>query len=397
MARWSVRTGEPEEKQQPYRTDAVLALTLVVLAVLFVITGFTAKLYHAKERLLGQEWYTRGEQDLKTEHPEKAISDFRTALVYSRDDYLYQLSLAQALLASSHVDQARAYLVSLWERRPEDAAVNLELGRLAARDGDVEQTLRYFHNAIYGDWGDQDPARQRREARLELYRFLISRGAKSQAQAELLAMTAELPPDAELHAQVGSLFLSAAEYAQALKQFLEASRLDRNLKTALAGAGEAEFKLGDYREAEAYLERAVRKDPHNSELVQMLETTNLVLSIDPDEAQLSAAERSSRVVRAFEQALSHLEECAQDQGEPLKVASGSVAPPRTPLQSIYEQALKMKPQIRERTLSRDPELTKAALAWVTQAENLAASRCGTPKGLDEALLLIARRNGGPAK
>jgi tetratricopeptide (TPR) repeat protein len=384
--------------RQPYHSETVLILTLIGLAVLFVITGFAARLYHAKETALGEEWYARGEQQLKAGQAERAVADFRTALVYSRDDYRYELRLAQALLASGHVDQARAYLLSLWEHGPEDSMVSLELGRLATHAGDVEQSLRYFHSAIYGNWGEQDAAQHRREARLELYRFLITRGAKSQAQGELMALTAELPPDPRLYAQVGELFLRAEEYHQALNQYREALRLDPSLETVLAGAGEAEFHLGNYRDAQPYLERAVRKDPHDAELARMLDTTNLILNLDPYAARLSAAERSARVARTFKQALAWLEECAQKQGQSLRVmASGKDAPPQTPWQRLYEQALNLKRQIRPQAMSRDPDLTAAMLEWATEAENLAASRCGAPTDFDEALLLIARRHGGPLK
>jgi len=95
-----------ERDRQPYQPRTVLALSLAGVAVFSVVTAFTAKLYHAKERSLGQQWYAGGEQELKAGHAEDAVTDFRTALNYARDSETFQLRLAQALLAANHVDEA---------------------------------------------------------------------------------------------------------------------------------------------------------------------------------------------------------------------------------------------------------------------------------------------------
>ena len=56
------------------------------------------RIYHAQQASLGNRWFTRGTADLKERHFERAVSDFRTALLYSRDNYDYQLNLAEALI-----------------------------------------------------------------------------------------------------------------------------------------------------------------------------------------------------------------------------------------------------------------------------------------------------------
>ena len=201
------------------------------------------------------------EANLKAGQPEQAIIDFRTALIYSHDNDDYQLHLAQALLAANHAEEARVYLSELWERHPEGAVVNLELGRLSARARDIDQALRYYHNAIYGEWEGAIVSQQRREARLELYQFLLSRGAKSQAEAELEALAAELPADANLHTQVGNLFLKSGQFNRALSEYTAALNVDKNHLEALAGAGEAEFHLNNFRYALPYLWRAMKHDP----------------------------------------------------------------------------------------------------------------------------------------
>lgn len=381
-----------EEPTGAYRTETIFLLSLVVLTILFLVTGFAAQMYHAKEKALGEEWNLRGSTDLKDGQPEKAIVDFRTALVYYRENDACELSLAKALLAAKHVEEARAHLTRLWERHPESGEVNLELGRLATQNADIDQALRYFHNSIYGNWEQGDAPEQRRKARLELYQFLTSKGANMQAQGELMALAAELPPDSQLHIQVGSMFLTAKDYTQAEKQFLQALQLSRNEKNALEGAGEVEFESGDYWDAQVHLERAIRQDPHNTQVAGMLDTTRLVLSIDPSQSGLSAREQNSRITRAFKQALTRLQQCAEIKGERLDDSR-----PLTPLRDAYDRGADIKSMVQEKLLNRDPETVTTVLAWVTEAENLAATTCGAPTGLDEAIILALRKHEGNPK
>lgn len=373
----------------PRKGETVLLLSLVTLGALFTITGLAVKGYHAHQEALANEWYEKGQAALRLGQAGQAVVDFRTALVYSRDNDLDQLHLAEALMAADRLDEARAYLEDLRQRKPESAPVNLQLGRLAARQGDVSEALRYFHSAIYGDWQGGDPNEMRRSARLELYQFLISRGAKSEAQAELMALAANLPADARLHTQVGDLFLESHDNNRALQEFQEALRLDRSDPAALAGAGMAEFELANYREAQAYLERSMRRNSASAGAAQLLATTQLVLGIDPYEPRLTAAERSRRVVRAFRQAFTRIQSCAAKRGEALAPSQDQTA-----LQSLYARALKMHPKMRESVLNRDPDLITAAMDWVNEAEGLATSYCGQPTGLDLALVLVAGKHGG---
>ena len=192
METTQLETITPSEKEPGLRyylkREPLILAVLSALAVLaFLGVSGLSRIYHAQQAALGNRWSARGEADLKARRYQLAVNEFRTALLYSRDNYPYQLDLAEALIGLKRTNEAYAYLVNLWEREPENGLVNLELARIAVQRADTEKALRYYHNAIYAIWpGDQEV--QRRNARLELIEYLLSINGKTQAQAELIAL-----------------------------------------------------------------------------------------------------------------------------------------------------------------------------------------------------------------
>src|SRR5271157_64155 len=370
--------------------ETILALCAAALIVLFTVVGFASNLYHQKRTALALEWYARGEADLKAQDARHAIDDSRTALVYSPQNDLYRLHLAEALMAAGRLDEARTYLLNVWDDESENGTVNLALGRLAARNDNVGEALRYYQSAIYGRW-ESDAEQHRTEARLELCRFLLSHGHTNEAQGELMALAGSLPSNPSLHTEVANLFLLARDQQHALAEFRAALRLDPKRLVALLGAGEVAFQTGDYRNAERYLGRALAQEPSNARARSRLSIARLVLASDPFDPRLSNQERSTRVAQIFERALARLEDCAHIRGESLGPSSGSAL---LDLQRLYARAQKMRPEVRVSNLRRNPDLQTGALDLAFEAEELAAQRCGSPEGLDEALLLIASAHRG---
>jgi tetratricopeptide (TPR) repeat protein len=367
--------------------ETILFLCVPVLAALFAFTSTAAKIYHSQQRGFAEDWYLRGEAGLKSDHASEAIKDFSRALAYSRDNRVYRLRLAQALLAANRSEEARPYLLNLWQHEPGNGTVNLELARLAVRRGEASEAIRYFHNAIYGVW-EESPEDHRRQVRLDLCEYLLSRGERQATQAALIELAADLPKDAGFCAHVGTLFLKAENYSQALDTFRQALDLDSKHETALRGAGEACFQMANYRDARRYLERAVRVNPQDASAVRRLDMTNLILSLDPLERGLSAQTRAGRVVFAYQQAVERTRTCALKRGEELELQQ-----PGTELQFAYGRLMEIKPQVREKVLRRDPDLLTQTLDMVFEVEQFTARDCGYPAGVDLALLLIARKHG----
>jgi len=363
-------------------SEPVLAALLSLLAVVFflAVTGLS-RLYHAQQESLGQRWFSRGVDDLNAQRYDRALAEFRAALRYSRDDYSYQLNLAQALIGVKRPAEAHAYLINLWERQPENGLVNLALARIAAQQGETEQALRYYHNAIYATWPN-DQETSRREARVELIEFLLRLNAKTQAQAELIALAANTGEDAAQQARIGDLFMRALDFEHALAAYRVSLRANQRNAAALAGAGAAAFEIGDYPMAYHYLQEAVSANPKDSESADRLQTTELVLQMDPFQRQISAAQRSRLVVRAFATAGERLKSCGSVGGAAAAPSPGNLSDSWT----------KMKPRITERGLQGDPDLAEAAMDVVFNIERQSAATCGAATGPDLALLLIAKQH-----
>src|SRR5690348_15755263 len=210
--------------------ETILLLCVVGLVVAFGVTGFAAKLYHGRRAELARSWFDRGNAEMKAGRSAAALSDFRAALVYAQrelspdDQQKYELDFVQALNAAGNRDEARSYLLDMWDRAPGNSAVNLQLARLSARMGNDSDATPYYNGAIDGVWDRNagDVLRSRINARLELYQYLMDHGETTDAQSELLATAAALPPDASLRALVGKLMLQDGQAQPALEQFVQA-------------------------------------------------------------------------------------------------------------------------------------------------------------------------------
>jgi tetratricopeptide (TPR) repeat protein len=367
----------------------VVLFGLLVIAILGfwgvtnLVSGFT---HH--QQLLARDLFQQGESEIQAHQPKLAVVSLRSALAYDPTNYLYELKLAQALADQQRYDEAHAYLINLWETMPQNGDVNLQLARIAAVRGSRENTLRYYHNAIYGIWTDNAELRHR-QARLELVDYLLAHNDLTQARAELIASAAALPPEPGLHNEFGDLFTRAQDYNDALAQYREALRLDRKNPAALVGAAKSAFHLGEYRTAQRYFQLASAQGKLGPDTEQMLKTANLVLESDPYRRGISGTERRARITRAFRAAGDRLQQCAKTQGVDL-----SATPATTPLQTLEADWLELKPKFRAKRIIGGDDTADAAMDVVFRIEQETQTECGNPGGLDLALLYLANDRQG---
>ena len=370
------------------RPSVIFASLLLVTVLAFLGVGRLVNRFREQEKALGRHLYERGIQAQSEGQRDRAIADFRAALSYAHDNFDYQLSLARALRDSGRTAESETYLVSLWERSPQEGAVNLALGRLFAREQLFDRTIQYYHNAIYGFWPG-DPGTKRRDTQFELISYLLQHKTYPQAQAELIMMASALPEDPSLRLRVANLFAQAQDYEHALAQFQEVLQIDHDSQAALYGAGHAAFQLGRYRTAQGYLQSAVRVDPQNTQASQLLRTATLVLQGDPYAPRISDAERNQRMRAAFLAAGERLDDCAKTTGIDLSPVSPSGALP-----ALKARWLETATNLTRSRPPRDGVDVDAVMNIVFEIEQQTQGVCGSPDGFDQALLLLSQNRAG---
>jgi tetratricopeptide (TPR) repeat protein len=383
--------------------ETILLLCVFGLVIAFAMTGFAARLYHQRRAELARSWFDRGNTELKAGRADAALSDFRTALIYAQHELppeqqqKFELNFVEALIATGKTDEARSYLLDLWERGPGNSSINLELARLAAQLGNDADAKRYYNGAIYGVWdlNAGDVLQKRMDARLEFYHYLMDHGEKTEAQSELLATAAAIPADPSLHALVGRLMLQAGQPQQAFEQFQQAARLDSRNYDALAGAGEAAFQLGNDRDAIRYLEGAIREDAQQkrrsgskgtdltarekeqAQVMQDLGIAQATQALDPSRPGLDPAERARRAIRAYDAAVTRIESCAKEHGIALPAPSVNL----TPFTDAASDELAVV------ALSKHIEQLDPLMEFVFQMESAATENCGPPSDPTNAAIV----------
>jgi tetratricopeptide (TPR) repeat protein len=360
-----------------------LGVLMVVAVGAFFITRAVAANNRAMSLRDAAEWYRRGQEQIAARQLDAAVDSFRRAAVRNRDEKRYALALADALTRKGEYDAARDALLALREAAPEDHDINLLLARLSAERSDVTEALRFFHNALYAPWGS-DEAEARRQVRFELIRFLLTHDQRSRALSELVALATDLPEESPLHLDVAELFVAADDPVHALDQFERALRLSPDSRQALAGAGLAAFRTGDYPLARTYLHRA----PEDAKGVKpTLELVDLVLSNDPLASRLGMAERRRRLEIDVAYARDRLMACLE-QRPGAQTAEDSVA--------IQAEAQAFTESVRRQQVL-DQDTVEAGVDLIERVQRMVTQLCGSPTPLDQALLLIGRRYGGSSR
>lgn len=353
---------------------------LIVLAIgAFFLTRAVALSNREMNRRDAAVWFDRGQEQLRAQDVSGAAESFRRATIRDRNNTKYVTELARALATGGRQPEARRVLLALRETEPDNAALNLQLARLAAARHDPTEALRYYHYALYSPATSEDDELRRR-VRLELVEFLVSERLFSRAASELLVLASDARPTAEFHVRVGRLFARAGDTRHALEQYQEALQLDRNSVDALIGAGEIAFERQDYALARRYLRQVA--DPAPAHVSELRTLVDLVLTSDPLAARIGAAERRRRLLRVTRYAQQRLSACA---------ALTSAGPARQgELSGEWET---LAPRLRE-ARAPDSDLLEAAVDLVERTEQAATSGCPPATLMDRALLLIAQWHRG---
>jgi tetratricopeptide (TPR) repeat protein len=374
-----VRDTEGADRTFIHREVRALVLLTLVAVLAFLVTRAVAKANTERRAQDAQVWFERGEQAMKDGRAADAARALRRATVTDPANIRYRLQLASALSAANADPEARQVLLSVRTMTPDSADVNLALGRLEARQGNVSSTVGYYQAALNTMWRQQE-APTRHRVRLELIEFLLGRGQRSRALSEILMLAADLPETAAAHAQAGRLFLDAGDPTHALVQLDLASEIDPADQNVRFLAAKAAFSLGDYTRARRYL-RGTSDIPEARELRS---TITLVLASDPLAPRLTVAERRRRFAAAIARARERLDMCAASPGAQGSTGFASLDPRLQTFESLLgPHPPKDAPPVMD-TIDDGMDL-------VLQIEESSGS-CGPVNPLDSALILIGQRH-----
>ena len=416
------------ERRRLILADSLALITLFgVTALLAVSTNYLYQSYASHQVKLADRWLQRGDQAMRDGKAQAAIDALSSALAFDPTQRNTEIKLAQALASAGRVQEATVYFNSLLESQQGSGVINLQLARLAARQGDETQAIDDYQKAIYGNW-EGDGYVRRREVRFELIKYLIEHQQLDRARSELLVASGNAPEDdISVQLEIDGLMEQAEDPGDALHLYKTILRSHPSLREALEGAGRTAFQLGRYVEAKRYLSRSLEGPGVDQEPASVIsrsrdnlnEATRL-LALYPS-TSLSPSERVSRVLTGRKLAMARLAECTQERAAAAKDSAPAVAPPAkntSPLQSfasrfsrrsaqptpnpaaapaptdpllaLTQQWQQLPVKITAKELEKDPELTQAQIQLIYDTELITQQVCGAPTGDDGLLLKIAQ-------
>jgi tetratricopeptide (TPR) repeat protein len=277
--------------QRVHELGLKLVLLIVITVVAFLGTRMLALTVRHRVAADAARIHEAAERELRAGQVDTALPRLQRAATRDRQNAEYALSYARALHAHGQLEAAERALLQVRAQAPDHPVVNLELARVAAARGDAETALRYYRYALYAPWPQSDGARRVRE---ELVAFLLQQGDRTRAMSELIAARATTPDDAVAHLHLGVLLTEAGDDRLALEEFRRAQQLEPANVTATRAAGDAEYRLGNYRAAARDLTGAGELDADGA---QRLAISRAVLALDPLAPRTAPPVRVERVER----------------------------------------------------------------------------------------------------
>src|ERR1700722_20393454 len=246
------------ERRRLIFADTLSLVTLfAITALLAILTNYLYQSYASHQVVLAARWLQRGDQALRDNKPQAAIDALSSALAFAPNDRSTAIKLAEALASAGRIQEATVYFNALLETQQGNGLINLQLARLAARQGNESQAVEDYQKAIYGNW-EGDGYVRRREVRFELINYLIAHHRLDQARSELLVALGNAPSDdISVQLEIARAMELAEDPGDALHVYRTILHHHPSLREALDGAGHTAFQLGRYLEAKRYLSRAL--------------------------------------------------------------------------------------------------------------------------------------------
>ncbi len=420
------------ERRRLLFSDTLSLVTLfAITALLAVLTNYLYQSYASHQVELAARWLQRGNQALQDNKPQAAVDALSSALAYAPNDRGTAIKLAEALASAGRVQEATVYFNALLESQQGNGLINLQLARLAARQGNEGQAIEDFQRAIYGNW-EGDGYVRRREVRFELINYLIANHRLDQARSELLVASGNAPADdISVQLEIARSMEQAQDPSDAFHMYRTILHHHPSLREALDGAGRTAFQLGRYLQAKRYLARALELPATEADAEQgavaalqqsrdQLNQATRILALYPS-SRLSERERDARILTGRKLAMARLETCVNAKAAtpatpaaadtpvpktlsnplqslasrfsrqpPKPAVNQAVAPAVDPLQGLVERWKQSPPKVTLAELGKDPDLAQTQIQLIYDTELITQQVCGAPTGDDALLLKIAQ-------
>lgn len=304
-----------------------------VMVIIFVLTGFYTRSFRSERADRGQFHFENGQQQMSAQQFDAAISQYRDALLYSRDNPTYRLELSRALLAADQDTEAQTQLTGLRAGSPASGIVNLLLARLAVRQQQTDEAVSHYRMAIHGEW-DGDSSVTRLDIRLELIDFLEVAGRQQQLIAELVDLAEIVPDEIGVQTRLAMLLLKSGVYDRASSLFEDLLTSNPGNRGIMLGRADAEFHLGNYLTARTHYNRAqlLAEDERTDSQIALC---NQIIELDPTRRGISLAERIRRSRVLISRALAAIFQCQDSQGSAIV---GPLEPLTTEQADLVDQA-----------------------------------------------------------
>jgi len=426
-----VSAADRIERRRLIFADTLSLVTLfAITALLAILTNYLYQSYASHQISLAARWLQRGDQALRENKPQAAIDALSSALAYAPNDRNTAIKLAEALASAGRIQEATVYFNALLESQQGSGVINLQLARLAARQGNETQAIEDFQKAIYGNW-EGDGYVRRREVRFELISYLIAHHRLDQARSELLVASGNAPADdISVQLEIARNMELAQDPSDAFHVYRTILHHHPSLREALDGAGRTAFQLGRYQVAKRYLARALdlpatEADADESAVAALQKTRDLlneasrILAVYPS-SRLKPAERDARILAARKVAMARLTACSNTKASAPATPSAAPVPkvssnplqslasrftrqpsnpagnqpaaptPVDPLQALAKRWQELPVRLSAAQLAKEPDLAESEIQLIYDTEIVTQQVCGPPTGDDALLLKIAQ-------
>jgi tetratricopeptide (TPR) repeat protein len=380
LAAFKLEHTEKSAEMPQDKTKAPVAWlggVLAVLLVMIALAGFLTYSYRSQRSARAEQSFKEGNALMAGNRYPEAIERFRSALSTSHSNR-DRLSLALALLKAERTNEAEIYLKETIHSDPNNGPANLGLAQIAARQGNVQDAVDLYHKAIYGSWAEN--ARDNRiQARMELVAALGKFGRKTQAQAELLSLLAEIPENVVFQKQIGRLLLDYGLVKESAEVFRGITQKTPQDADGYVGLGRAEFTLGDFRSAQQAFRSALRRNPADVTSKKQLELVEQILALDPNLHGLNTSEKYARSRKLMEAALGSLDQCLATEANPLP-------PSTTEIADAARKSLLYRGRPRSFGDATEANVALSEQLWTARIDS-----CGPPEASDDVLSILMAR------